>query len=184
MLHPSIILLAACLLVVTTAQAEHENDHRYTVRGYVLDKNELPIAGSSVSIWLDNSIISTGTTDSQGYYRIRLHLHDHNLGETLLVRTSAGEASIKVKFEPGDKSTIRRHYVNFVGDELIEERLFWREMTGWLYGVATVTAVVALAILFRRPLKKILQSRRKAPAAAVSRPASIKSKKRRKRHTT
>lgn len=177
------ILLVTCLLAVPPVQAQLENDHRYQVRGYVLDENESPIAGSPVSIQLDGSVIGTGTTNSSGYYRISLHLHDSDLGRRLRVRTAAGEATVTVTFTPGDKVTVRRHYANFIGGKLIEERLFWRELASWWYIALAVAVVVTLAGVFRRPLKKILKSRRKPAVSAVQRTASKKGKKRRKRRS-
>jgi len=45
---PALALLVAAL-VPAVASAEHENDHRYHLEGYVLDADERPQSGVAVS---------------------------------------------------------------------------------------------------------------------------------------
>lgn len=134
------------------AWALHEIDHRYDVTGFVLDANEQPVVGSPVSIRLANEVIGYQETNAQGYYRIRVHLHDADLGKTLQLKTAAGEATIRVRFAPGDDKTERVHYANIVGGKLVEDPLARQRYPLWLYvaGALLVIAVAAVIIGRRR----------------------------------
>ncbi len=148
--------LAAMVIAWATgiplATALHEIDHRYDVTGFVLDDEKQPLANSPVSIRLGKEVIGYQETNAQGHYRIRLHLHDADLGKTLSVKTAAGEGVIRVTLTPGDARTERRHYANFVGGELIEEPLSRSRYPIWLYGaaVALLLAATAAIIISRR----------------------------------
>jgi hypothetical protein len=140
-------LLAVCLaLLPAPALAKHEADHRYNVKGFVLDENEQPLADSPVTIRSGNGVIGHQKTNSQGYYNIQLHLHDNNLGKKLQVQTAVGEATIRVRFTPGNKATRRVHQANLIGGKLVENQLSRRRFPASVY-VAGTTAVVAVSAL-------------------------------------
>lgn len=163
------------LATLPAAWATHEIDHRYDVTGFVLDANEQPIANSPVSIRLGNDVIGHQQTNGQGYYRIRLHLHDADLGKKLTVKTAAGEAVIRVTLTPGDAKTERIHYANLVGGKLTEQRLSKSRYRLWLYGVPAllVLASIAAIIVSRR-------NRRRAKIHAQS-VAGVRRRRKRKR---
>ena len=62
-----LILIVACLLPLANATAEHEADHRYNVRGYIVDADDNAIAGRKVTIFADGEMLASGKTDSSGY---------------------------------------------------------------------------------------------------------------------
>lgn len=160
----SILPLVLLALFASAALATHEANHRYNVRGFVLDENETPLADSTVSIRLGNNVVGYQRTNSQGYYDIQVHLHDSDLGKRLAVRTAAGEATIRVTFTPGDRSTARIHYVNLVGGKLVEKRLSRSAFPMWAY-VATGATVVALAAAMMIG-KRIKRKRKREQAKA------------------
>jgi hypothetical protein len=149
---------------LSAAFATHEMDHRYNVKGFVLDANADPISNSAVSIRLGNQVIGYQKTNSQGYYDIRLHLHDRDLGRNLQIRTAAAEASIRVTFTPGDKSTRRIHYANVIGGKLVEQRLTRNAFPLWGYA-AIASAAVALAAAMMIG-KRIRRKRKREQAKA------------------
>jgi hypothetical protein len=157
-------LLIANLVGFQLAMALHETDHRYDVTGFVLDEKEQPVANSPVSIRLGNEVIGYQETNEQGYYRIRLHLHDVDLGKMLSVKTAAGEGAIRVTLTPGDAKTERIHYANLVGGKLIERRISRSRHPIWLYGTAAVLVMATLAV--------IIGHRGRRRATARSQPAT------------
>lgn len=106
--------------------ALHETDHRYDLMGYVLDENEQPVAGVRVVGHLGNEPMGSGSSDSRGYYRFRMHLHDSDQGRELRVKTADAEGTVRVTLTPGDTSTERIHHVNFIGGKLVEGELSGR----------------------------------------------------------
>ncbi len=53
------------------ALATHEADHRYHIKGYVLDEKQMPLSDTGVSILMNNQVLGFGNTDADGFYRIR-----------------------------------------------------------------------------------------------------------------
>ncbi len=135
------------LLLPAWVLAEHEVDHRYNVAGFVLDDSRRPLANSAVSIRMGNDTIGHQKTNSQGYYNMRLHLHDADLGRRLLVKSETGEATITVTFTPGDNATRRVHYANLIGGKLVEEPLSRSRYSVWIY-VAPVAVVLLLYVAY------------------------------------
>ncbi len=150
-------LLAVCLaLLPAPALAKHEANHRYNVKGFVLDENEQPLADSAVTIRSGNSVIGYQKTNSQGYYNIPLHLHDTDFGKKLQVRTAAGEATIRATFTPGNKATRRVHYANLIGGKLVENQFSRRRFPASVYiaSTAAVVAVSAIIIVARQAKRR------------------------------
>lgn len=127
------MLAVALLLYAVTAAAEHEADHRYDVRGYVLDSQENPRSGVPVTILMGDRTVGSGRTDSKGYYSVRLHLHDSDIGRSLVVRAGNAQADIRMQAERGDQATPRLHHLNFVGREFVEEKLSASRIPIWAY---------------------------------------------------
>ena len=141
------IVGASLVLLSVAALAEHEADHRYNVVGFVLDDSGQPLANSAISIRMGNDTIGHQKTNSRGYYNIRLHLHDADLGQKLLIKSETGEAAIAVTFTPGDNATRRVHYANLIGDKLVEEPLSRSRYAAWVY-VAPVALVLILSAAY------------------------------------
>ena len=121
------------LIFATTAAAEHESDHRYDVRGHVLDARKKPLSGVPVTILMDTQTIGSGRTDSKGYYSVRLHLHDSDIGRVLTVRAGDTQAEIRMQAKRGDQTTARVHHLNFVGGEFEEKKLAAGSIPTWAY---------------------------------------------------
>ena len=94
--------------------ATHEADHRFTVEGFVCDKDGK--ASAQLEVLVKDTRVTIGQTvrtDSDGYYKVTLHLHNDNLGDPLLVEAGAEQRQFKVSFDPNDLETERRLQVNF-----------------------------------------------------------------------
>jgi hypothetical protein len=94
--------------------ATHEADHRFTVEGFVCDKDGRP--NSQVEVLVKDTRVTIGQTvrtDSDGYYKVTLHLHNDNLGDPLLVEAGAEQKRYTVQFDPNDLESERRLQANF-----------------------------------------------------------------------
>jgi len=153
-----VLSVAASLLVfAATAAAEHEADHRYNVRGYVLSADKRPLDAVPVTIRKDGQVIGSGRTDGEGYYVIQLHLHDSDIGGTFAVRAGERQALVRMQAEYGNRTTARVHHVNFVGGEVIEKNL-GIDIPAWVYVAAApfvLWAAVHLGDVIRRKVRKL-----------------------------
>jgi hypothetical protein len=139
------------LLCLSNASAEHEANHRYTIRGYVLDEDETPVPDVVVAVRLGGRPIGSTRTDSQGYYTLRSHLHDSDIGGALVVRAGDRTATIKMKGTRGNRSASRIHYLNFVGENTVESALGGWRFPAWVYiAVVLLAALLATALLAHR----------------------------------
>ena len=147
----SLFLVAVgCFVLSGLALATHEIDHRYDVMGYVLDEKQMPLPDTEVSILMNNQVLGFGKTDADGFYNIRLHLHDPDRGKRLQIKTAAGVADIRVTLIPGDKTTKRVHYANFSGGQFLERKLPRRGFPLWGYGIIIVVIGSAAIVIGRR----------------------------------
>ncbi len=175
------VLLA--VLPVTPVLALHELDHRYDVAGYLLSADQQPIAGVIVVGHVDGERMGSGRSDSDGYYRFRMHLHDSALGRGLRLKTPEYEGTVRISLTPGDKSTERIHYVNFIGGELKEG-----ELAG-LGGIsATLVAGVAGAIVLvvsvvaTRHFRRLRRRRQRARQKVTKAPGQSAPKRRKRKN--
>lgn len=145
---------ASAVLLPAATLAEHEIDHRYNVTGFVLNGDGQPVADSVVSIRMGNNTIGTQKTNPQGHYNIRLHLHDADLGQKLVIKSGADEATITVRLTPGDNATPRIHYANLVGGRLVEKPLSKPRYAVWVY-VTPVAVGLVLSLAY------VIEQRRK-----------------------
>jgi hypothetical protein len=146
------------------ALATHEIDHRYDVMGYVLDEKQMPLSDTEVSILMNKQVLGFGKTDGDGFYRIRLHLHDPDRGKKLQIKTAAGVADVRVTLTPGDNTTKRVHYANFSGGQFLEKKLPRRGFPMWGYGIIIVvigTAAVMIERHIKRRKRRLLNRERK-----------------------
>src|SRR5210317_1292826 len=118
-----ILIIGLFCLSAGNARAEHEVDHRYNVKGYILDGNERPVAGIEVLVFDGAKLLSKTSTDSAGYYTLHLHLHNEDNNRLLKIRAGSNNAGLRVKFDPADLNTQRIHEANFVGGKYIEGTL-------------------------------------------------------------
>ena len=81
-------------LAITSARAEHEVDHRYNIRGYVLDENNRGIDNLDVVVSDNGRLLNSSKTDSAGYYSIHLHLHNADNRRKLRFRAGPNEAEL------------------------------------------------------------------------------------------
>ncbi len=159
-----LIIAVLLLLFASTAAAEHEVDHRYDVRGFVLDEQKKPRAGVPVTILMGDQLIGSGRTDGEGYYSVRLHLHDSDIGRSLVVRAAESQATIRMQAKHGDQATARQHDVNFVGREFVEEKLSMSSIPAWAYIAAVpllLWAAVYVSGATRRKIRRVKSARAK-----------------------
>lgn len=149
----SVVVAVGFFALSGLALATHEVNHRYHVTGYVLDEKQMPLSDTDVSILMNNQVLGFGKTDADGFYSIRLHLHDPDRGKKLQIKTAAGVADTRVTLTPGDKTTKRVHYANFSGGQFLEKKLPGRGFPVWGYGIIIVVIGTA-AVMVERHIKR------------------------------
>lgn len=157
------LLVSATLVAINAlAVADHEPDHRYTVMGYVLNEDESPVSLTTVIISA-NGIGARGKTDKDGYFSIRLHLHDSDLGRKIHIKTDRGEGTISASFDPSDRLSAREHRVDIIGGRLIEGQASnYGKIPDWVYYLSGLAILIIAAIFLSGPLKR-LKKRLRAP---------------------
>jgi hypothetical protein len=172
------------MLLLPPAQvlAEHEADHRYEVRGYVLDAGENPIAGREIVVFADGAPLGRSTTDSSGYYALQLHLHNEDRRRMLNLRAGAARAEIRVDFDPDDRHTTRVHHASFIGDRLVEEELTRWRTPAWLYPLAGFIVIGFALVLLERRRKRRLRHKLFGKPDARGAGSQRGKKKRRRKH--
>ncbi len=177
-------IFALCLLVAGTAETWHGTTYRYDVRGYVLDADERPIAGSRVSIRA-GAVGGSATTNARGYYSVLLRLHLEDWGQPLRIGTDHGEGTTVVRFSPDDSGRTQIHHANLLGGELSEEQLIGRDLIGWAYLIGAILLGILLMIIVLRMLRRFRPKHGRTAASVPAASARLGSKsarvKRRKR---
>ena len=170
------------ILFFTNVQADHEPDHRYNIRGYVLDGSQQGIDNLTVQVFSEGKQLGSGKTDADGYYSIHLHLHDQDYRRTLKLRAGSMEAELRVTFDRGDNTTARIHEANFVDGKYVEGALNRFHIPNWSYAVGgLVLFMVIMVFLEKHRQKKIRLA--KFGAHEKHSPSGHKAKKaRRKKH--
>ena len=177
-----ILALFVGCLAITNVWAEHEVDHRYNIRGYVLDGNQQGISDQDVRVFNGSSLLKETRTDSVGYYSLHLHLHNADNRQILKLRAGANEAELRVTFDPEDLKTLRIHEANFVGGEYIEGSLGRFQIPPWIYPVGGLLALAVIVVfLEKRRKKKIRQKHAGSTEKAPSGSHKAKKKRRKKR---
>lgn len=138
----------------------HEVDHRFTVSGYVRDKEGRPLGNARVYVkdLRDSKIDAvTGYADSSGHYKAVIHLHNENAGDPIQVtaledKLGFQEAKkVQAEFDPKDLTSERQVKVDFglvpEGAQQPEEQNY-----RWWYilGGALVSGAIGLAIFRSR----------------------------------
>ena len=116
-----LILLTLGIGAPWMAFAMHETDHRFTVSGYVYDKQGKPVKDARVHVrdLRDQKVEAVTTyTDGAGYYKAVLHLHNDNAGDQIQV-TAIDEKrgmeevnTVKAEFSATDITTERQATVD------------------------------------------------------------------------
>lgn len=116
------VVRAALVTVVLTvswafsfpALATHEADHRFTIEGYVCEPDGLPVREELVVVKDTRASIKQSVyTDSNGYYKAVLHLHNDNVGDPILVTVREMEQRAKAEFDLKDLETERVIQIHF-----------------------------------------------------------------------
>lgn len=151
----NLAILAVLVLNMPNAFGEHEADHRYTLNGYVLNEDQSPIASTTVIISA-NGTGGRGTTDGDGYYSVRLHLHDADLGRKIRIKTEFGEGVVRADFDPSDSTTARVHRVDIVGGQLIEEQSdTGGKVPAWVFYVFGLSIFIIVATSLGKPIRRL-----------------------------
>ena len=107
-----ILSIIAGGLFFNNVWADHEPDHRYNIRGYVLNANQHGVDNLTVQAFAEGEILGTGTTNADGYYSLHLHLHNVDYNRVLKLRAGTYEAEMRVTFDVGDDTSARVHEAN------------------------------------------------------------------------
>ena len=159
--------------------AWHATNPLYTVLGYVLADDKTPIEDVGVVVTLGDRAFGNTTTNAKGYYSIKGYLLDSDFGKELMLR--AGKSRGKVLVIPkvvnmGNKKKTYLHYVNFIGDKLVEEKL-WR-LGRWIPMYLTAAGIV---VVLGITVMVVKQRRRKLAKLKITSGQSTPRKKHRKR---
>jgi hypothetical protein len=148
------------LIVPYPAWATHETDHRFTISGYVRDKDGKPVKDVRVQArdLRDQSVDPVNTyADGSGFYKVVLHLHNHNVGDPIQVsikdeRSGVDEVKkIRAEYDPNDRRTEREGKVNFGPEPERSTNSGVGGLVGtaeassyWLYGLGGILALAAI----------------------------------------
>ena len=168
-MHRRLLLAVLALCLAATAapsRADHEADHRYTVRGYVLDADEQPLAGERVVVSREGRSLGAGLVESDGFYSVQMHLHDEDIGSELTVAVAGNSATIRMEADIGDDHSERIHWASFVGDRFSEDALGRFRMPGWGWALIGVAGIVLIAWAGDR-VQRARKKRARAEAVAA-----------------
>jgi hypothetical protein len=149
-----ILFILAGSLFFNNVWADHEADHRYNIRGYVLDAKQKGIDNLTVQAFAEGNLLGNSKTDADGYYSIHLHLHNADFHQILKLRAGSYEAELLVTFDPQDDTSARIHDANFVDGEYIEENLSRFRSPSWSYAVGGLLLFMMILIYLERRRKK------------------------------
>jgi hypothetical protein len=161
-------LYAASLGGPRLAFAMHETDHRFTVSGYVYDKQGKPVGDARVHVrdLRDQKIEPVTTyTDGSGYYKAVLHLHNDNAGDPVQVtaieeKLGLQEAkTVRAEFSPNDLKTERQAtlHIGAVPEGLVPKvPMYWQ----YVIGGTMAGAMIGVILWWRRRKTKTRAKRR------------------------
>ncbi|TAJ09502.1 MAG: hypothetical protein EPO61_05430 [Nitrospirae bacterium] len=140
--------LSGTTYLVGIAEAMHEVDHRFTVEGHICGSDGRPVPEAKVMV--KDTRVSIGTavfTDSRGYYKAVLHLHNDNRGDPILVAALEQEQKVTAQFDPADVKNERQVTVNIGSGCAVQQE----ETSRWVYygaGIGLAALAVAAGIGF------------------------------------
>jgi hypothetical protein len=86
----------------------HAADHRFNVEGYVCGPDGKPMADVLITAKDTRvDVRATTVTDSQGYFKAVLHLHNDNRGDPIVVTANDQEKKTTAEFDPKDTEADR-----------------------------------------------------------------------------
>jgi hypothetical protein len=169
-------------LFFSNVWADHEADHRYNIRGYVLNAKQQGIDTITVQVFAQGELLGTSKTDTDGYYSIHLHLHNSDYHRILKLRAGSHEAELRVTFDVEDDTSTRIHEANFVDGKFIEGNLGRFRIPSWSYAVGGLLLFMMILIFLERRRKKKIRLA-KYGKAEMHPPSRRRAKKsRRKKH--
>lgn len=182
---PSRFAALAVFLTVLPASAllaMHEANHRYDVAGYILSADDQAISGVTVAGHVDGKPMGSGRSDTDGYYRFTMHLHDTDVGRELRLKTADYQGTVRLTMTPRDTRTLRLHHVNFIAGKLVEGELPGRGRISQAVIVAAAGTVILLVSYFAtRHFRRIRRRRQRAERKAVKAQAQSPSKRRKRK---
>lgn len=183
-------LIALTFLLVTAfsmtglqvAHADHEPNHRYLVKGEVVDGEGNPWVNTRVSVTHGSQPPVVAQTNGSGAFEAQLHLHDGNLGdEVTVVLEATKESQVHiVDFDPGDATTQRIGTLDIITEEPAPELTALDAIPGYVWFVAVVLLIIGSYIGFRTYTKRKLaaeKARLKAARPVIGNKRKSKSKK-------
>lgn len=141
-----VVVFPLCTLFpVSVLYALHEVDHRFTVEGRICGNGGDGIEAAVVSVKNTRADISgNGKSDSDGFYKVVLHLHNENQGDPLVIESGEFESTGRVELDPNDPKTERIIMVNL--GHPCRALPFWRQTwvlssVAALFGIALILAI-------------------------------------------
>ncbi len=177
-----ICIITTWLLLVAPVSAEHEVDHRYNIRGYVLDENQRAISNQEILVLDGSNLLAKSSTDSAGYFSLHLHLHNEDRGRKLTLRSGLNAAELRVSFDISDVTTLRVHDANFVGSEYIEGDLGRFRLPGWVYPLGGFIVIAFILVILEKRRKKKIRQHQKRPIEESSSHRQKRNKRKRRKH--
>lgn len=146
-------LLSLCTLFpVSVLYALHEVDHRFTVEGRICGDDGEGIGAAVVSVKNTRADISgNGKTDSDGFYKVVLHLHNENQGDPLVVQGGEFESTGRVELDPDDPKTERIVTINL--GQPCRALPFWRR-TWFFTGLVALFGIIMVWVMRQIGAKK------------------------------
>jgi hypothetical protein len=115
--------LVGAVVLARPAEATHAADHRYVVLGYVQDTAGRPIADREVTVRRETTgLVYRTWTGSDGLFVLVVHVHDDDLLDRLLVRTTGAALPIEARFNPLEARVERGTRIDFTGDRGVERQ--------------------------------------------------------------
>ena len=149
-----ILSIIAGGLFFNNVWADHEPDHRYNIRGYVLNANQQGIDNLTVQAFAKGELLGTSKTAANGYYSMHLHLHNSDYHRIVKLRAGSHEAELRVTFDVEDDTSARIHEANFVDGKYIEGTLGRFRIPSWSYAVGGLLLFMIILIYLERRRKK------------------------------
>ena len=134
--------------------ADHEADHRYNIRGFVLDAKQQGIDNLTVQVFAQGELLGSSKTDADGYYSMHLHLHNSDYHRTLKLQAGPHETELRVTFDVEDDTSARIHEANFVDGKYIEGNLGRFRIPPWSYAVGGLLLFMVILIYLEKRRKK------------------------------
>jgi len=157
----------------TLAGPSNAPDHRYTIKGFVLDEQQNPRPDVKVVATADNGLSAQRTTDRRGFYSIPLHLHNEDLNRMVTVQAGAQSTRVRVTFDATDSTTNREQDLNFIGNNVTQTDLGFRGLPTWAYvgtGLVLLTfAGTRVARVQQRRKRRLARQAQKVQSTGHSR---------------